>query len=165
MTVLSWLVFCCFLGCFPGRHHGFLSLGKSASVSVEAATCRDSTQHYARTAHDHGETLGNDDCPTIAPRSALIGALTHGRESPQERLLKEMRKSMMTISTDPGSGPKVGCQPAVARETTNVPEQQVCALDRHAAREKTEAVLDEALDETFPASDPISITPRKYDSK
>lgn len=65
----------------------------------------------------------------------------------------------MPISTDP-ERKKVGCEPAVGRKKADMREQS-----RNIARAKSEALLDEALDETFPASDPVSIIPRKYDSK
>ena len=53
----------------------------------------------------------------------------------------------------------------VAREATDMSAQQARELDRCGARERTEAFLDEALSETFPASDPIAITPQKINSR
>lgn len=53
----------------------------------------------------------------------------------------------------------------VGRETTAISEQQSYELERRIAREHAETLLDEALGETFPSSDPISITPRKRYSK
>ena len=53
----------------------------------------------------------------------------------------------------------------VARASTDMSAQQARELDRYSARERTEALLDEALSETFPASDPIAITPQKTDSR
>ncbi|MEO6967144.1 MAG: hypothetical protein ABI132_01625 [Rhodanobacteraceae bacterium] len=58
----------------------------------------------------------------------------------------------VTTKVDPGSEPVRGA-----------PNQQT-ALERHLARERTEVLLDEALGETFPASDPIAITSRKHGS-
>ncbi|MEO8802264.1 MAG: hypothetical protein ABI304_04485 [Rudaea sp.] len=45
---------------------------------------------------------------------------------------------------------------------TAAPQLRELDLDGDIARERTEALLDEALDETFPASDPVSITPPKH---
>ena len=57
------------------------------------------------------------------------------------------------------------CAYLVARDATDMSAQQARELDRCSARERTEALLDEALSETFPASDPIAITPQKTDSR
>ena len=45
------------------------------------------------------------------------------------------------------------------------PERWNGELDHRGAREHAESLLDEALGETFPASDPIAITFREHDSK
>ncbi len=72
---------------------------------------------------------------------------------------------MMTISMNTGGDPKMGLQRNAAHETLDTSAQQTRERDRRIAREQTEALLDEALSETFPASDPVAITPKKYDSK
>ena len=72
---------------------------------------------------------------------------------------------MMVTSSNPDSGPTAETQHPVGREATGLSEQQARERARRVAREHTEALLDEALGETFPASDPIAITPRKHDSK
>lgn len=71
----------------------------------------------------------------------------------------------MTTSDDPDSEPNAGRQLDVLSEDADMPEQHTRDIDRRVADEHTEALLDEALDETFPASDPVSITPRKHRSK
>lgn len=69
----------------------------------------------------------------------------------------------MTIPADPSSNPTAERQLSVGPKPVDTPEQRQ-ELDRRGAREHTEALLDEALNETFPASDPIAITPQKYDA-
>ena len=70
----------------------------------------------------------------------------------------------MTTSIDPDSEPTAEHQLHVGPEAADTADQQRHELDRRRAHEHTEDLLDEALDETFPASDPIAITPRKHDS-
>lgn len=43
-------------------------------------------------------------------------------------------------------------------KTSIASEKRACDLERRIASEHTESLLDEALAETFPASDPIAIT-------
>ena len=50
-------------------------------------------------------------------------------------------------------------------ETEASSEQQAREEDLRLARERAEALLDEALRETFPASDPIAVTCMKHDAK
>lgn len=49
--------------------------------------------------------------------------------------------------------------------TAAVCGQPIRELARRVARRHTEVLLDEALDETFPASDPIAIASPKQDAK
>lgn len=69
----------------------------------------------------------------------------------------------MTIPADPNSNSLQEDQRSVGPKPEDMSEQQHQDLNRDSARERTEALLDEALKETFPASDPIAITPQKYD--
>ncbi|MEO7050233.1 MAG: hypothetical protein ABI128_01080 [Rhodanobacter sp.] len=76
-----------------------------------------------------------------------------------------MRKYLMKTSNHRGSDPTAGHQHPVQREAVAMSEPQARERDRRIAREHTEALLDEALNESFPASDPVAITPRKHDSE
>ena len=71
----------------------------------------------------------------------------------------------MTASDNLNTEPTAGCQPDATCEGAAAREQHTRDMDRRVAVEHTEALLDEALDETFPASDSVSITPRKPCSK
>ncbi len=70
----------------------------------------------------------------------------------------------MTIPADPSCNPTAERQLSIGPKPVDTPEQQRQVLNLISAREHTEALLDEALNETFPASDPIAITPKKVDS-
>ena len=70
----------------------------------------------------------------------------------------------MAVSIHPGSEPTAERLLSAGRESTDTPAQQRHELDCRSAREHTEALLDDALGETFPASDSIAITARKNDS-
>lgn len=71
----------------------------------------------------------------------------------------------MTTSNDPNSEPSARCQLDATCEDTATPEQPTRKTDRRISLDQTETLLDEALEETFPASDPVSVTPRKQSSK
>lgn len=70
----------------------------------------------------------------------------------------------MTAPTDPGSETVGERKLAVGQEPVDISGQQRHEMDRRIALAHAEALLDEALDETFPASDPVSITVRKHES-
>lgn len=69
----------------------------------------------------------------------------------------------MTTVTDPDSEERQ--RPVECEATLTSARPSESDLDGRIEREQTEALLDEALRETFPASDPVAITPQKRDSK
>ncbi|MEO7062960.1 MAG: hypothetical protein ABI082_04195 [Dokdonella sp.] len=71
----------------------------------------------------------------------------------------------MTTSADPDSEPTARRQLSGRPESAEIAETQCHELARRSVIEHTEALLDEALNETFPASDPVAITTRNHTSK
>lgn len=72
---------------------------------------------------------------------------------------------MTSVSAGAGGEPKVRCQQGVGVETRGMREQRACELDRRIAREESETLLDEALNESFPASEPVAITAQRHHSR
>ena len=78
-----------------------------------------------------------------------------------------MKKCMVTTVADPGSGPAAVRRRRAERVPAAMSEPQSRELDlaHGISREETVRLLDEALGETFPARDPVAITPRKHDAR
>ena len=69
-----------------------------------------------------------------------------------------MKSKIVTGAADPGGKPTSESQQHVGPLTAVLSEQPTPMRDRRIARERTEMMLDEALNETFPASDPVALS-------
>jgi hypothetical protein len=75
-----------------------------------------------------------------------------------------MKSKIVTAVANPSGEPTSKSRQHVDLLTAILSEQPARTRDRRIARERTEMMLDEALDNTFPASDPVALSIDRTDA-